>query len=158
MTILENLQNSREFPLGISGTVDSREFPNERDFLVALVVERLPGLPPCLHSLAWPGYMNPEVLSGQHLGWRHEACTQRIQRVGTLVFSPWKLWPRTLIDDGLLDSILESIGNYVIWRPAHVVRWLDHMGAMCSRAWRALCAVGLRFNSSRGPGKARPPT
>jgi len=28
MTILENLQNSREFLLGISGTVDSWEFPN----------------------------------------------------------------------------------------------------------------------------------
>ena len=27
---------------------------------------------------------------------------------------------------------------------------------MCSRAWHALCAVGSRFNSSRGPGKARP--
>jgi len=30
--------------------------------------------------------------------------------------------------------------------------------AMCSRAWRALCAVGSRFNLSRDPGKARPPT
>jgi len=43
-------------------------------------------------------------------------------------------------------------------RPTRVVRWLDHLGAMCSRAWRALCAVGSRFNSSRGTGKARPPT
>jgi len=42
--------------------------------------------------------------------------------------------------------------------PAHVVRWLDHLGAMCSRAWCALCAVGSRFNSSRGLGKACPPT
>jgi len=42
--------------------------------------------------------------------------------------------------------------------PARVVRWLDHLDAMCSRARRALCAVGSRFNSSRGPGKARPPT
>jgi len=42
--------------------------------------------------------------------------------------------------------------------PARVVRRLDHLDAMCSRAWRALCAVGSRFNSSRGPGKARPPT
>ena len=39
-----------------------------------------------------------------------------------------------------------------------VVRWLDHLDAMCSRAWRALCAVGSRFNSSRGLGKVRPPT
>jgi len=28
MTILENIQNSREFAPGILGTVDSREFPN----------------------------------------------------------------------------------------------------------------------------------
>jgi len=38
--------------------------------------------------------------------------------------------------------------------PARVVRWLDHLDAMCSREWCALCAVGSRFNSSRGPGKA----
>jgi len=25
--------------------------------------------------------------------------------------------------------------------PARVVRWLDHLDAMCSRAWCALCAV-----------------
>jgi len=42
--------------------------------------------------------------------------------------------------------------------PARVVWRLDHLGAMCSRAWHTQCAVGLRFNSSRGPGKARPPT
>ena len=46
MTILENLQNSREFPPEILGTVDSREFPGfrerefpgfrEREFPVAL--------------------------------------------------------------------------------------------------------------------------
>jgi len=42
--------------------------------------------------------------------------------------------------------------------PARVVRWVDHLVAMCSRAWHALCAVGLRLNSSRGPGMARPPT
>jgi len=41
--------------------------------------------------------------------------------------------------------------------PARVVRWLNHLDTMCSRAWRALCAVGSRFNSSHGPGKARPP-
>ena len=35
--------------------------------------------------------------------------------------------------------------------PARVVRWLDHLGAMYSRAWRAWCAVGSGFNSSRGP-------
>jgi len=28
MTILENIQNSQEFPPGILGTVDSREVPN----------------------------------------------------------------------------------------------------------------------------------
>jgi len=28
--------------------------------------------------------------------------------------------------------------------PARVVQWLDHLGAMCSRVWRALCAVGSR--------------
>jgi len=43
--------------------------------------------------------------------------------------------------------------------PVRVVRWLDHLGAMCSRAWCALCAIGSRFNSNRGPGiKVRPPT
>jgi len=40
--------------------------------------------------------------------------------------------------------------------PARLERWLDHFGAMCSWAWRALYAVGLRFNSTRGPGKAHP--
>jgi len=25
---------------------------------------------------------------------------------------------------------------------SRIVRWLDHLDAMCSRAWRALCAVG----------------
>jgi len=39
--------------------------------------------------------------------------------------------------------------HYVIEGPARVVRWLDHLDAMCSRAWCVLCAVGLRFNSSR---------
>jgi len=34
---------------------------------------------------------------------------------------------------------------------AREVRWLDHLDAMCSRASRALCAVGSRFNSSHGP-------
>jgi len=29
MTFLENLKNSREFPPGISGTIDFREFPVE---------------------------------------------------------------------------------------------------------------------------------
>jgi len=43
-------------------------------------------------------------------------------------------------------------------RSARVVRWLDHSDAMCSRAWRALSSAGSEFNSSRGPGKARPPT
>jgi len=42
--------------------------------------------------------------------------------------------------------------------PSRVVLWLDHLDAMCSRAWRALCSAGSRFNSSRGQGKARPPT
>jgi len=42
--------------------------------------------------------------------------------------------------------------------PARVVRWLDHSGGMCSRVWHTLRAVGSRFNSSRGPGKARLPT
>jgi len=35
--------------------------------------------------------------------------------------------------------------------PARVVWWLEHLGAMCSRAWRAQCAIGSRFNSSHGP-------
>ena len=43
-------------------------------------------------------------------------------------------------------------------RPAGVILWLDHLGTMCSRTWPAPCAVGSRFTSSRGPGKARPPT
>jgi len=41
---------------------------------------------------------------------------------------------------------------------ARVVLWLGHADAMCSRARRALCSAGSRFNSSRGLGKARPPT
>jgi len=36
-------------------------------------------------------------------------------------------------------------------QPAHVVQWLDHLGAMCSSAWRAQCAAGPEFNPSRGP-------
>ena len=35
--------------------------------------------------------------------------------------------------------------------PACVVRWLDHLGTVCSRAWRAQCAIGSRFSLSRGP-------
>jgi len=46
----------------------------------------------------------------------------------------------------------------VVSSPARVVLWLDHLDAMCTRACCALYAVGSRFNSSRGPGKARPPT
>jgi len=34
---------------------------------------------------------------------------------------------------------------------ARVVGWLDHLGAMCNRAWHTQCAIGARFNSSRGP-------
>jgi len=43
MKILENLQNSREFPPGILGTVDSREFPGipEREFPVALAPNKV---------------------------------------------------------------------------------------------------------------------
>jgi len=41
---------------------------------------------------------------------------------------------------------------------AREVRWLDHLDAMCSRAWHVLCSTGSRFNSSCGQGKARPPT
>jgi len=33
--------------------------------------------------------------------------------------------------------------------PARVVQWLDHLSAMCSRAWHTQCAAGLEFNSSR---------
>jgi len=57
----------------------------------------------------------------------------------------------------LLRKILKTILHQQL-SPARVVRWLDHLGTMCSRAWRALCAVGSRFNSSHGPCKARPPT
>jgi len=56
----------------------------------------------------------------------------------------------------LLPRFLMKHSVYI--SPARVVPWLDHLGAMCSRAWRAQCAVGSRFNSSRGPGKACPPT
>jgi len=35
--------------------------------------------------------------------------------------------------------------------PARVVQWLDHLGAMCSRAWRTQCAAGPEFNPSHGP-------
>jgi len=34
--------------------------------------------------------------------------------------------------------------------PARVVHWLDNLGTMCSRAWRAQCAAGSEFNPSRG--------
>jgi len=49
MTILENRQNSREFPPAILGTVDSREFTSipEREFPVALIKMKL-GTPVCL--------------------------------------------------------------------------------------------------------------
>ena len=33
--------------------------------------------------------------------------------------------------------------------PAHVVQWSNHLGAMCSRAWRS---QWLRIDSSLGPG------
>ena len=41
---------------------------------------------------------------------------------------------------------------------ARVVQWLDHLGAMCSRAWRAQCAAGPEFKSEPRAGKVRPPT
>jgi len=41
---------------------------------------------------------------------------------------------------------------------ARIALWRDHSDAMCSRAWRVLCSAGLRFDSSHGLGKARPPT
>jgi len=53
---------------------------------------------------------------------------------------------------------LKKQNHKFMFSPVHVVRWLDHLGAMCSKAWRTLCAVGSRFNSSRGLGKARPLT
>jgi len=61
---------------------------------------------------------------------------------------------------GVLIKYQQNIwsGHKCLYCPARVVRWLDHLHAMCSRAWRALCAVGSRFNSSRGPGKVRLPT
>jgi len=58
-----------------------------------------------------------------------------------------------------LCSSWQDFNWHITWfRPALVVQWLDHLGAMCSRAWCALCAVGSRFNSSCGQGKAHPPT
>jgi len=38
----------------------------------------------------------------------------------------------------------------LLMKPAHVVRWLNHLGAMCSRAWRAQHAAGPEFSPSRG--------
>jgi len=35
--------------------------------------------------------------------------------------------------------------------PAHVVQWLDHLGIMCSRAWRAQSATGPELNPSCSP-------
>ena len=59
MTILENLQNSREFPLGILGTVDSLKFPGipGREFPVGWSWiwtnrDRLLGRPACRHSFS----------------------------------------------------------------------------------------------------------
>jgi len=80
-------------------------------------------------------------------------------------------WQVKLCDPSLISAIPERFRDeflmtkhhtilcllYFIACPARVVRWLDHLGAMCSRAWRTLCAVASRFNSSRGPGKVRPP-
>jgi len=49
------------------------------------------------------------------------------------------------------DMVQSFQFRYIMSHPARVVQWLDHLGAVCSRAWRALCAVGSRFNLSRGP-------
>ena len=51
------------------------------------------------------------------------------------VFGPCLLWP-----SGCLSQLL---------RPAHVVQWSNHLGAMCSRTWRSQWP---RIDSSLGPG------
>jgi len=35
---------------------------------------------------------------------------------------------------------------------AHVVLWLDHSDAMCSRAWRALCSCWFEVRFKPRPG------
>ena len=86
---------------------------------------------------------NWSVFSYHHVGW---LCLHLYSAVGADM-SNWSI----------IKPILSIQWNSIIGS-ARVVRWLEHLGAMCSRAWRALCAVGSRFNSSPGPGKARPPT
>jgi len=65
-------------------------------------------------------------------------------------------WSSCTIYKALFKNLYFS-KNKVHFCSAHIVLWLDHSDAMCSRAWRTLCAIGSRFNSSRGPGKAHLP-
>ena len=48
-----------------------------------------------------------------------------------------------------LDRMLIQLGEDVYDCPAHVVQWSNHLGAMCSRAWRSQWP---RIDSSLGPG------
>jgi len=40
------------------------------------------------------------------------------------------------------------MSNSLFRCPVRIVQWLDHLGAMCSRAWHAQCAAGPEFSSS----------
>jgi len=47
------------------------------------------------------------------------------------------------------QSINRLLGFLFLWSPAHVVQWSNHLGAVCSRAWRSQWP---RIDSSLGPG------
>ena len=119
-------------------------------------------------------------------GGSKEAQVQSIRQVVSWghIGTTWRIWLNhpSAVGCGLISNYFESLTTHY-WHPnstipskwrwvtpssrshhicitksACVVQWLDHSDAMCSRAWRALCSAGSRFNSSRGLGKARPPT
>ena len=92
------------------------------------------------------------VYCGQTAGWTKMPLGMEVRlSPGDFVFDRDQAFPRKK------EQPHPIFGPYLLWPAARVVLWLDHSDAMCSKASRALCSAGSRFNSSCGPGKARLP-
>jgi len=88
-------------------------------------------------------------------------CPSACHKPGVPSKEPTRLSVLLIPKDSLLEQVRWLImvkqswqfckSNMINVQPARVVQWLDHLGAMCSRAWRSQCAIGPEFNPSRDP-------
>jgi len=93
----------------------------------------------------------------QMVGWIKMKSRQHCVRWGTAppIFGPCLLWPNGWMDQDATWYGGRSRPRPHCVSPAHVVRWLDHLDAMCSRAWHAMHCVPLVRGSIRATAWVR---